>query len=1107
MRLFSRLHQIFRACLTGLLCLSLVITPQMVWAANVLLVTSLKTFETDLGNATLKVDGIDSNMRLGITPRGELTVSSFKARQVTLQFKADAEPSQPAPAQTSSGRAPLPKRINIPLPFHLLSGQIERLTIIQGKNTYQIENIHLDLDADNQAMQFRIMQAHSPWGELSSQFQMQNTAPFPVHGWLDMQQTQGELPYHLRTELQGDLTRLEITANHHYQPEARPFAIIPAGEYTGQKQDIVQLKASIGLDEARNSHFLFHLQQWQARHIHPQLAGHMDLTVTADGSLTDNGTLQVAVDAGDSRLQQQPLVVRGSATLQGYQLAALDLLAQLDQNSLTIRTVNTPTASGTSPASGPQLAWQARLPNLAQFMPGFAGQVSGEGTIQSLADGFQTAYRLSGQRLQLPQGLHLAGFEVEGQASNRQQASLHNQIRLRGLSQSNARNSDSPPIDADLYLDGSLAQHQLTLQVKDSDPLLHRNLSLVLNGSWQDDHWQAQLTQLQDSDGKIFRLAQPATMRWNTQQGFELQHMVLNVLAGNMQLEQLHYRPARAANAVTGQAEEKVQFHTRGTLTDFPVQALLAWLVPEQSAPLPANHLQLSAQWDLQLDRQLNGFLQLQRSKGDWQVYDTANAKWQGLDLQMLSAQLKAQNNQVSLDSRIQSPNAINLTFSGSTVVQPTLSGFVIENTAPLSAQLDAQIHQLAWLSRLLPEMQPAGSFTVQAQASGHIGHPQLQGSMHGQSLALQIPSQGVWLEQGQLKATLAGDQVTFDQIHFAGKTGELNATGALGLRQGNWQLELSTQLDKLQALSRVDRWVQLSGKTQLHMNHENTRISGSLNIHKGLFELPKADKPKLDEDVVVDTVDIAPPAKPSTIIFQDFGLDFGDKPGLPFTESKQFMLRGQGLNGALSGKMRLNGSLDELMATGTLELTGTYLAYGQSLNIETGRLIFSGKIPNIGLDILATRQVESTKVGIQINGSLQTPQLKLVSTPETTNENKVSLLVLGQPMSAVGSSDMALLSVAAGALLSQGDSVSLQTRIAQTIGLDSIDVRGSGPTNYAVSVGKRINSKLVVGYEKSIVGLLNVGKLTYQLTNRISVETRTGSDNALDVFYGFSFD
>ncbi len=1106
MRLRKILHQILRTGLTGLLCLSLVITPQMVWAANVLVITSLKTFETDLGNATLKVDGIDSSMRLGITPRGELTVSSFKARQVTLQFKAETESSsKPATAHTASGNAPLPRHINIPLPFHLLSGQIEHLSIIQGKNTYQIEDIHLDLDADNQAMQFRIMQAHSQWGELSTQFQMQNAAPFPVQGWLDLQQPHGELPYHLRTELQGNLTRLEIAASHHYQPEARPFAIIPAGE-TPSREDVVELKASIGMDEARNSHFLFHLQQWQARHVHPQLAGHMDLTVTADGSLTDDGTLQVAMDAGDSQLQQQPLIVRGNATLQGYQLAKLDLLAQLDQNSLTVRTVASPTAS-TPSAAGPQLAWQAKLPNLAQFMPGFAGQISGEGSIQQLTDGFQTAYRLSGQQLQLPRGLHLAGFEVHGQASSRQQASLQNQLKLRGLSQTDAHNNASPPIDADLQLDGTLAQHQLTLQVKDSDPLLHRNLSLALTGSWQHDSWQAQLTQLQDSQGKLFQLAQPASMRWNAQQGFDLQHMTLNALTGNMQLEQLHYRPAIAANPTTGQAEQKVQFHTRGTLTDFPLQRLLAWLVPERSARLPAEHLQLSAQWDMRLDQQLNGFLQLQRSKGDWQVYDAANARWQGLGLQTLSAELKAQNNQVSFTSNIQSADAIRLAFSGSTVVQPTLSGFVIENTAPLSAQLDAHIPQLAWLSRLLPDMQPDGSLSIQAQASGSMGQPQLQGNMQGQGLALQIPSQGVWLEQGQLKATMAGDQVTFEQIHFAGKTGELNATGALAFQPDHWQLDLVTQLDKLQALSRVDRWVQLSGETRLHMTAANTSISGKLNIHKGLFELPKADKPKLDEDVIIDIAESSQPAKPSTIAFQDFSLNFGDKPALPFTEAKQFMLRGQGLNGALSGNMRLNGALDELMATGTLELTGTYMAYGQSLNIETGRLIFSGKIPNIGLDILATRQVESTKVGVQINGSLQTPQLKLVATPETTNENKVSLLVLGQPMSAVGSSDMALLSVAAGALLSQGDSVSLQNKIAQSIGLDSIDVHGSGPTNYAVSVGKRINSKLVVGYEKSIVGLLNVGKLTYQLTNRISVETRTGSDNALDVFYGFSFD
>jgi translocation and assembly module TamB len=1093
----SLLHWLSRLCrlsLVSMLCLSLAITPQMVWAANVMVVTSLKEFETDLGNATLKVEGIASDMRLGVTPRGELTVSSFTARQVTLQFKPQPQPPA-SNAKTASG--PLPKRINIPLPFHLLSGNIERLTIIQGPATYQIEQIRFDLDADNQAMQFRIAQAHSPWGEISTHFQMQNSAPFALTGWLDVQQLQGSLPYHLRTELRGDLTRVEIAASHHYQPDAKPFAVVPA---TQETEDVIALKATIGLDDARNSHFLFHLQQFQARHVHPQLAGHMDLKVVADGSLTDQGTIQVKVDAGDSRLQAQPLIVRGTATLQGQQLTQMDLLAQLDKNTLTIRSTQPASAAGT------QLTWQADLPNLAQFMPGFSGQVKGDGTVQHLPDGFHASYRLAGQQLQLPKGLVISGFEVQGQASDNLQAAIDQQIKLHGLSQQNSQGTDSPPIEAELNLKGTLAQHKLTLQIKDSDPSLQRNIQLALNGAWQNDRWQAQLSQLQDASGKIFQLANPAKMSWSAEQGFDLQQLALNVFAGQLQLEKLHYRPAQTAST-SGQAAQMMQLQSRGALKDFPLQALMAWLIPEQSAPLPADHLQLSAQWDMQLNQSLNGFLQLQRSQGDWQVYDINNANWQGLGLQTLSANIKAENNKLSVESTISSAEAINLQLSANTVVTPTPAGFVIKNSAPVSASLKADIKQLNWFARLFSDIQPAGSLAVDAQISGVMADPQLNGSIQGASLALQVPAQGVWLEQGRLNATMAGDKITFNQIHFAGKSGALDATGVLALKQPDWQLDLSVQLNQLQALSRVDRWVQLSGDTSLHLTSANTNISGNLKIHKGLFELPKGDKPKLDEDVIIESPEKATVEKKSQVSFKDFGLDFGDKPGLPFKESEQFMLRGQGLNAALSGKMRLDGALDDLGATGTLEVTGTYLAYGQSLNIETGRLIFSGKLPNIGLDILATRQVETTKVGIQINGSMQTPQLKLVSSPETSNENKISLLVLGQPMSAVGSNDMAMLSVAASALLSQGDSVSLQTKIAQTIGLDSIDVRGSGSTNYAVSVGKRINSKLVVGYEKSIVGLLNVGKLTYQLTNRISIETRTGSDNALDVFYGFSFD
>lgn len=1092
---------LLRFLLLGWLCLSLIITPQIVWAANVMIMGSLTHIETDLGNAILTIDGIDSHMRLGVTPRGELTVSQFSARQVTLQFKAE-----PPPADKKAA-APMPSHIHIPLPFQLQAGTIGRLTIKQGASITQIEHIQFDLHADNTDLQFRITNAASPWGNIQTTFDMQNSAPFPVNGWLELKQAQGEMPYYLRTELHGDLNRLQITSAHHYQPGAKPYAIVPAtGQTQGdqmqdhQTQDLVQLDASIGLDAARSSHLHFHLKNLQVSHLHPQLAGKMDVQIQADGSLAEHGIMHVTIDAGDSRLQQQTLTLRGTASLSGTQLLAVDILAQLDQNTFKLQG-----GADTSSPATTQLQWQASLPDLAQCMPGFAGQLSGQGSLRHGPAQTTANFELHGQQLRLPQGLSLPSLQASGQVSSQSQAPLKLSVQLNGLAQQDTQGNSSPPIDATLTLQGSLAQHQLALHVQDSDPLLHRKVNAQLAGTSDSQGWHGQLTQLEDETGKVFQLAHAAALNWHPQQGFYLQDLAMNVIGGQLLMKQLAYRPA--ASTSTGQAASAMQLNSQGALKEFPLQALLAWANPTIQAPLPAQHLRLNVDWNLKLDQALNGTFQLQKASGDWFVYDATNTQWHALQLQKVTAGLQAINNRITLATTIETAQAGTLTVQAGSEISPTPNGFVLKKSAPLTARLEGHLSKIDWLGKLLPDIQPAGAITLDVRVNGTLAHPQLQGSITGSGLALSIPSQGLWLQQGTLNIGLQGEQARLNQMQFSGKTGQLTGTGLLAFNQTDWQLDLGLNMDQLQALSRVDRWVQLSGSTQLHMTPEQTRIQGKLKIHKGLFELPKADKPQLSEDVVIASSEIAPAKPASRLSLQDFALDFGDKPSLPFKESEQFMLRGQGLNGALSGQMRLNGELDQLTATGTLEITGTYLAYGQSLNIETGRLIFSGKIPNIGLDILATRQVESTKVGIQINGSLQTPQLKLVATPETTNENKVSLLVLGQPMSAVGSNDMAMLSVAAGALLSQGDSVSLQTKIAQTIGLDSIDVRGSGSTNYAVSVGKRINRNLVVGYEKSIVGLLNVGKLTYQLTKRIVIETRTGSDNALDVFYSFSFD
>ncbi len=56
------------------------------------------------------------------------------------------------------------------------------------------------------------------------------------------------------------------------------------------------------------------------------------------------------------------------------------------------------------------------------------------------------------------------------------------------------------------------------------------------------------------------------------------------------------------------------------------------------------------------------------------------------------------------------------------------------------------------------------------------------------------------------------------------------------------------------------------------------------------------------------------------------------------------------------------------------------------------------------------------------------------------------------------------------------------------------------------ITIGKRLSSRAMLSFEQSISGTSSVVKLTYQLTRRISVIGRAGSENALDALYSISF-
>ncbi len=114
----------------------------------------------------------------------------------------------------------------------------------------------------------------------------------------------------------------------------------------------------------------------------------------------------------------------------------------------------------------------------------------------------------------------------------------------------------------------------------------------------------------------------------------------------------------------------------------------------------------------------------------------------------------------------------------------------------------------------------------------------------------------------------------------------------------------------------------------------------------------------------------------------------------------------------------------------------GQYEGYGQQLEIERGILNFQGAPGNPALNIRALRKGLAVEAGVDVTGTVASPQVRLVSEPNVPDSEKISWLVLGRESDQVGSADATLLLSAAGAIFGGDGSRNIPRELVQGLGL-----------------------------------------------------------------------
>ena len=793
-------------------------------------------------------------------------------------------------------------------------------------------------------------------------------------------------------------------------------------------------------------------------------AARINASMQASGNLLGQRSISGAFNIADSHLAGQALTGSGKMALRGERLSNVDISLKLAENRLW--------AAGNFGAAGDRLAVKLDAPKLDHLGADFAGKAHAEGVIEG-------AYHdPSGEFEATFSGLRWMDYRVAGgQLSAQLSRGIDGPVNITA-SISDFQGSGLSLSEGSINLAGTRGNHHATFKAKGRQVNLHGALA----GGWRAAQgWAGRLEELENTGPYAVELLEPALLTAGPER-VSVRNARLRLLQGTLMVNEASYHNGNLA--------------TRGSFSGIPASAVQR--LSGLALPMDVS-LILAGSWDLHIGQNLDGAVEIRRESGDIVVLSEPNTP---LGLSTLALQLTARHNRVNLQMDVQGTHLGSLSAQGETMLSRRNDAWGIDGSAPLQAKAEISVKSLAWLAPLVsPALETDGSLNMQFRAKGTVNTHELEGTFAGSDLRLEFPDQGIYLKDGVLRGDLVGDRLQLRELSLKSGAGRLTASGEAFLQQGVPHVTLAFVADKAELISRPDRTLTVSGTTTASVEASQLRIKGKLLVDRGMIELPKADLPTLSDDVVIlgreeDAEQKAVRMRPDV----DMELDLG----------KQFFLKGRGLDAQLAGAIRLrSGGAGLPLANGSIRVDkGDYFAYGQRLVIERGILNFSGPIDNPGLNIVAMRKKQAVEAGVSITGTALAPQVKLVSNPPVPDSEKISWLVLGHGLEGSSKSELGLMGAAASTLLAAGESVTLQSQIAQAAGLDEFGLSGSGSLeSTAITMGKRLSSQAYLSYEQNVVGASNLVKINYMLSDHWSVRTQSGTDNAVDLFYTLSFD
>jgi len=839
----------------------------------------------------------------------------------------------------------------------------------------------------------------------------------------------------------------------------------------------------LDLSNRQSYNFTANLEQFNLSDFIQGPDSNLNAAIKLVGSLSPQITGAFNYTMKESHLAKHKVSGNGQITFNDLEQFTSNVKLNIGANQLY--------AKGGFGIPGKVLQFDIMAPSLDQIGFGFSGFLEAKLNLSGSLKSPEISFDIDSKHLELPSEHKIENLAAKG--------IFDEETILLQLDAANFGTGNETQVQRlGVNITGKKPKHQIQteMQINDKTNVQLRATGGVKSASDSDStmQWLGQLSQLSVTGLMPVRLHAPVSLELSSQ-SITLGAAKLSIAGGQANINEALWTPQH--------------WQSQGNFTGIAVH-YGGDLVAQE------DMLNLGGNWRFVSRTQLDGNLNITREKGDWYTPGESSLP---LGLQTLQFNIQAENSIISSQFDLVSKQIGQAKAQLTLPITQSEKKWSIAQNAPLSGTVVINSEDLSWLDLIVDDnIKSNGQLELQADITGTLNKPALEGSIKGQNLALSLLDQGLQLENGSLLANFDQSDIHINQLNFSApfesppkdrlldkltlqeKPGSLAITGTIGLSGDNHSVNV--KLNQLPLSNPSHYWIILSGNGHAKIQNSTLNLNGKIIADAGLVMQPPAGRPELADDIIIG--EEPSDEQQASLMNIDATLDLG----------KQFYLRASGLEGQLAGKLHVsNDARQALNVTGSITTKkATFTAYGQSLKVKRGIVNFHGPLDDPGLNVLAIREDEALPVeaGVEVMGSVRHPKVRLVSEPNVPDSEKLSWVVLGRPLSA-GGVDSALLLAAAGSIFGSS-SGGITQQLSDALGVDEISFRqgetGNPLGSQIGTIGKRLSSRAYISYERGLTTTTaGVTKLTYNLTPKITVVTQTGVDSAVDMFYTFRFD